>query len=198
MRTNSSLKMDMLFAIIANGIGILIVWLIKMSNPEKFKESITSDDNIIFIIICCFILLVILYIAYIEAKHDDEYITGKTQTMGVVNSFTSLPALMIFVAFIFEHWVAIYVVSIVLFFLMRMLGRRSRKKLSSMIGKIGVMKTNLHYKGTASFDGKDVKVYSKKDIYYGAKVKIVDLKAKYLYVEEVNAEVLDDKDDVVD
>lgn len=185
MKSNTSLKGDLIFIFIVTVLTIPCIMLIKLNDVIDINKLSTMKYAVNINILWFAMTLFIIFIAYLEAKHDDEYITGKTQRLGVINSFTSFPVLFIIYSIQSDKWLLEYIILIIIFICARILGRKSRKKLLCMIGKRGVMKTNLHNSGIASIEGKDVRVYSKKDIFYGANVEIVDLKAKYLYVDEI-------------
>lgn len=187
---NSSIKKDLMFWCGSSIISFVIVYVIWLNNKTWGSGSlIISGANdytigIIFIGIGVIIGIFICLIAFFETKHDDNYITGVTQRMGVINSFTSTAALNIYFYFLTDKWYIFYILISISFLILRYFGRKSREKLLSFVGKKGVMKTNLHNHGIAIVDGKEIKVFSKEDIYYGSEVEISELRAKYFYVRK--------------
>ncbi|WP_461816177.1 hypothetical protein [Faecalimonas sp.] len=151
-----------------------------------FRDLFSKRFEAPFVWIWCLVMLEPIFVAYSESRDNDEFVTGKTQTLGVVNSFTTATVVLAIMAKWFISWLIISVVVAICMFAARELGRKKRRKLQeNYLMKKGVLLTDLHNYGIASINGRSVKVCSKKELQEGTEIVISEVKGKYLYVEEV-------------
>lgn len=177
MYDKNTLKSDLIFWAIQTALLPLLIFLFRNFEPVRFEVP--------FLFIWYIVLLPVLYISYLEAKEGDAIITGKTVGMGINNSFTGAGFLVLCLSPWNKIAIIHYTIITTCIFFIRFLGRKSRKKLTDLIGKKGVMTTNLHNHGKAIFDDKEYKVYSKEDIFYGSRVIIDSIEANYIYVKKI-------------
>ncbi|WAW15123.1 NfeD family protein [Peptostreptococcus equinus] len=177
MYDENDLKSDLIFWIIASILSLVFIYFFKGFAIGRFKPP--------FIYIWYAILLIVLYFSFLEAKDGDAIITGKTQSMGINNSFTGASCLFICLSPWSRVAIVHYFIITTLLFTVRYFGRKSRGKLKELVGKEGVMISNLHNSGSAKIDNKEYKVYSKEDLFYGSKIKVEEIKASYIYVKKI-------------
>lgn len=130
-------------------------------------------------------LIFILIVGYFEAKDNDPFVTGKTQTIGVLNSIVASGLVMILASIKFDSYISCLVVAVLLF-ISRDFGRKSRaRKIEEYVSKIGVI-TEKHdeYGYVIDINGKIVNAFSKKELEIGDKIKVTELRGNYLYIEK--------------
>lgn len=137
--------------------------------------------------IWCIVLAYVCRISYLESRDKDPFVSGTTQRLGVVNSFT----VSIFLFGInfqwFSGWLFSALIGCVCIFLSRELGRHSYKKREERyLNKSGILLGNLPNKAKAEINGKKVTVWSKDTIKSGTHIYISEIKGTYLYVSSIS------------
>ena len=178
-RINHLRKKDFISAFVTTVIAAIVFVLIKNNFAGTPEATLFS-----YIAVVGGVLTVA--IAYFESKSKDPFVTGKTQTMGVMNSFVAAGIVMILGAFRFGL-IPTVVVMDVLVLLFRELGRNARQKIvDKYMNKVGkIVKDNGKGKYVMNLNSEDVGVYSKENLMVGNNVKVSELKGTYLYVEKV-------------
>ncbi|MEG0249466.1 MAG: hypothetical protein RR561_01080 [Peptostreptococcus sp.] len=133
--------------------------------------------------------VIVLIFAFLESYNGDPFVTGKTQTIGVVNSFVGAGLVIFLAAFKYGLIQSIVIVNIFMI-ISREYGRRSRKKyLKKYLYQTASIIKNINNNAyIVLIDDEEKRVYSRKDqknISIGDMVKIVEIKGKYLYIEKV-------------
>lgn len=130
--------------------------------------------------------VLVLVVSYLESSNVDPFVTGKTQTMGVVNSIVGSGVVIIIGAFKFGIIPMIIVVDI-LMIISRELGRQSRKKyIEKYLDKTGkIIGIEKNKKYNVLINNEEKKMYSNKNLPLGDDVRIVDIKGRYLYVDSI-------------
>lgn len=174
-----SRKKDLVATIVASLISAIVFILIKINFEIKSLAVLLSY---VFAVSG----IVLLLLAYFESRSDDPFVTGKTQTMGVMNSFVALIAVIVLGSFRFGL-IPVMISMDILVLLARELGRRSRRKLiDKYINRAGkITKDRGKGKYVMNIDSEDVEVYSKEPLMVGNHVRVSDMKGTYLYVEKV-------------
>ncbi|MBC2576447.1 NfeD family protein [Peptostreptococcus canis] len=172
------LKRDLV--IILSGIIPMIVFGYLISNYNYFTTFF--NGHIIYILYV--IAVGILYISYLEARDNDPFVTGKTQTLGVNNSFIGMLTIAILMTKDIKTGVLNYIILALLLYISRVLGKNSYKnKYDKYVGKSGILIDIKNNKGHALIDDENVVVYTDKDIAVDSEVVITDIRSNYLYVE---------------
>ncbi len=168
------------FSIIAITLVSVIIFLLIKKNFQQLDEQYTM-----FLYLAIVAGLVSILMGYSEARSNDPFVTGKTQTMGVVNSFVVAAVSIVILAFRFGIVFSVITMDVLLI-LSRELGRQSRKKLlEKYLGQQGkVIEANSKGKYTVALDSENKKVYSEEKLSVGDSVEIVNLKGTYLYVQK--------------
>ena len=130
--------------------------------------------------------VIAVIMSYFESKNNDPFVTGKTQTFGVMNSFIAAGVVIILASFKFGLIPTLIVVD-VLIILFRELGRNARQKMvDKYVNKVGkIVKDSGNGKYVMDMNSENVSVYSKDKLLVGSSVKVSELKGTYLYVEKV-------------
>lgn len=150
-----------------------------------FRNMFLERFKIPFIFLWVVLLFEPVFVSYLESRDQDPFVTGKTERLGVVNSFTTAAVAIGIASKWFWGWLITSIVVAVCMFAARELGRKKRGRLEEKyLMKNGVLLTDLHNYGMASIDGKDAKVCSKKDLKKGTAITISEIKGTYLYVKE--------------
>lgn len=134
----------------------------------------------------CFGLIFVCIFSYLESRDKDPFVTGKTQSMGVMNSFILAAILIGFLFEWFNGWAIATLITCICMFASRELGRYSCKKYEeTYLNQSGILLSDLPNKAKAEINGKKVTVWSKDTIKAGTPIYISEIKAKYLYVSPV-------------
>lgn len=125
--------------------------------------------------------------SYFESKNNDPFVTGKTQTFGVMNSFVAASIAMLLLFFKFNLLLAIIIVDL-LVFISRELGRNARQKiLDKYMNEVGtIIENNGNGKYTVNINSEKINAYSKAELSVGNDVKISELKGSYLYIDKIS------------
>lgn len=173
-------KRDIVILLIMVAISGAIAYFLQDLIPARFDPP--------FVYIWVILALTPIFVAYTESRDKDPFVTGKTQSMGVVNSFTTAAVVIGLMSKGLVGWIITAITVSVCMFIARELGRKARKKLEErFLGKTGVLLDDLHNFGMAFINGEKIKVCSKTDLPKGTQVKITAIKSKYLYVEKIEA-----------
>lgn len=126
MFTKLSRKTDILFILAMDIIAGLLYKLFVLIKPndKEFYVGITSKFDWYTLAAIGGLFIFVTFIGYLEARGNDAYVTGNTQRMGVVNSFTSMPAVTLLASRNLGFIVSCLITSIGLF-IARELGRKS-------------------------------------------------------------------------
>lgn len=158
-------------------------------NPYLFLiggESFRNLYDTFFVWVAAVGLLLCLYVSFLESRDKDAFVTGKTQSLGVMNSFVGITVVITIASYSILSWLIIDIIVCLLVFFARELGRRfSDKKVLKYVGQSGVLLTDLHNHGTAQISDKHLKVWSRQDMKQGDIVEITELKGNYLYVKKL-------------
>lgn len=136
-------------------------------------------------------LLTVWYVAFLypiifgfwESLDGDLLVEGRTQKMGVVNSFVVLAILVAIVSGDFLSWLVTDLIACAVLFVARECGRYKHCKMKEKyIGKEGVLLEDLPNIAKAKVGDKAIKVCSKEHIAKGTTVIINELKGTYKYV----------------
>lgn len=173
---------DFLTLLLMTAISSIIYLLLKNNIDDKSIITLFSYISIVAGII-------VLIFAFLESYNGDPFVTGKTQTIGVVNSFVGAGFVIFLAAFKYGLIQSIIIVNIFMI-VSREYGRFLKKSfLKKYLYKVGtIIKVLNNNKYIILFDNKEKKVYSKKgekNVSIGDMVKIVEVKGKYLYVEKI-------------
>ena len=128
--------------------------------------------------------IITVIVSYFESKSNDPFVTGKTLTFGVINSFIGAGVVILLTSFRFGLIPSLIVIDIIII-MSRELGRKSREKmLDKFINKTGtIIKNNGNGKYVMDLNSKRVTVYSKDNLAIGGMVKVSELKGTCIYVE---------------
>lgn len=170
-------------------LAVMMVISAPISWYFTYLSSLDKGESVLpgFVIyIWIFALAFACLFSYLESRDKDPFVTGKTQRMGVVNSFTVAAFLMAANIHWFAGWLCSALVVCACIFLSRELGRYSyRKRERKYLNKSGILQGNLPDKAKLVIDGKRVTVWSKDTIKSGTPVYISEIKGTYLYVSPV-------------
>lgn len=111
-------KKDLLIMLIMIAISAVGLFLCNLANA---KESLSSM-GFLPLYVAVFFSAIVMVVSFFEAKSNDPFVTGKTQTMGVANSYTASPIFIIILSF-YYNFVVVALVYGVIFLLSRFLGR---------------------------------------------------------------------------
>ena len=121
--------------------------------------------------------IITVIVSYFESKSNDPFVTGKTLTFGVINSFIGAGVVILLTSFRFGLIPSLIVIDIIII-MSRELGRKSREK---MLDKF--INNNGNGKYVMDLNSKRVTVYSKDNLAIGGMVKVSELKGTCIYVE---------------
>lgn len=127
----------------------------------------------------------VLIVGYFESRDNDPFVTGKTQTIGVLNSIVASGLVMILASIKFGSFIPSIVVAILLF-ISRDFGRKEReKKIDEYVFKNGIITDKQdEYRYTIDVNGKKINAFSKNELEKGDNIKVTELKGNYLYIEK--------------
>lgn len=136
-----------------------------------------------FITIWYLVFLYPIIFGFWESLDGDLLIEGRTQKMGVVNSFVVLAILIAIVSRGILSWLCTDLIACATLFAAREYGRYMHRRLEKKyIGKEGVLLGDLPNMAKAQIGDKEIKVCSKEHIRKGTYVMINELKGTYKYV----------------
>lgn len=136
-----------------------------------------------FLAICYVVFLYPICFGFWESLDNDLLVEGRTQKMGVVNSFVVLSILIGIVSRSFVSWLITDLAACALLFAAREYGRYRRRRLEEKyIGLEGVLLGDLPNIAKAQIGDKVIKVCSKEHISKGTRVIINELNGTYKYV----------------
>lgn len=158
-------------------LSIPITYCINL-NINKELSKLPPFLDYLWLLALAFICL----FSYLESRDKDPFVTGKTQRMGVANSFTASLFLLGF-NYSWSRWALSALLLCTCIFVSRELGRCSNKKREKKyLGQSGILLSDLPNKAKAEINGKKVTVWSKNTIKAGTPIYISEIKATYLYV----------------
>ncbi|WP_101772388.1 NfeD family protein [Peptostreptococcus faecalis] len=174
------------FLIILLGIVPMIIFSYLLVNFFNNITRYTTQPPLLYVLIL--FLIIVLYVSYLEARDKDDFVTGKTQTLGVNNSFTGALALSILFAKDYKTAFIAYITISILILIVREFGRYSSKRKNlKYLNKEGILITplNKNNRGKALINDMEVNVYSLEKIDPNTKVYISDIRGNYLFISKV-------------
>ncbi len=125
-------------------------------------------------------ILISLYVSYFEAQDETPFLNGKTQSLGINNSFTGLSAgIVICTAFVPVYmWALCTGISLILcYFIRRLSALLVLKKECTYLFCFASVRSIRNYKGYVLVDGKKLRVWSLREtLPEGTNVQIVEFR----------------------
>lgn len=167
-------------------VGVTVFSLILML-ALKFSLDIALEKPLIYVWYAAFLYPLIF--GFWESLDGDLLIEGRTQKMGVVNSFTVTAILIGIAPGGFWGWLCTDLAACGLLFAARESGRYKRQRMKEKyVGREAVLLGDLPNMAKAQMGDKTIKVCAKEQIAKGTVVIINELKGTYKYVTKKRGE----------
>lgn len=176
MKKDMSLRMKDIWALAGVSIFSLVLMLtLRPWDEARWEQPLLTAWYVAFLYPIIF--------GFWESLDDDLLIEGRTQKMGVVNSFVVLSILTAIVSKGFLSWLVHDLTACAMLFAAREFGRYQRGRMKEKyIGKEAVLLGDLDNMAKAKMGDKVIKVCSREHYIKGTTVMINELKGTYKYV----------------
>ena len=173
-------KKDFISILITTVASVLIFILLK-------RYFLATSEVSIFSYIGFLGAIIVVIISYFESKSEDPFVTGKTLTLGVMNSFVAAAVVIVLLSFKFGLILSVIAIDI-LIIIARELGRNNRQKMiNKYMNRTGkIVKDCGKGKYIMDLNSQNVNVYSKDKLILGNNVKVSELNGTYIYVEKID------------